>query len=188
MKIADKNKLSVKTIYGSWAGAMGHFQFIPTTLSQYGMDGNNDHRIDIINSVGDAMFSAGNYLNKLGWNKNEPIIKRVILPADFDSSFLNGDVKKSFAQWSALGVTNIDGTPIKQTETIVGLIADTKEIAKRDLYQTQPIEESETLDTDIAPTPGIYAYLTYPNFYRIKKWNNSSWYAIAIGELAGKLK
>lgn len=188
MKIADKNKLQINSIYGSWAGAMGHFQFIPTTLSQYGVDGNNDKRIDIINSVGDAMFSAGNYLNKLGWNKNEPIIKKVILPADFDRSLLNGDVKKSFREWSDLGVTNTDSTPLKQSEIIVGLVADTKEIAKRDLYQPQQIDNDQTADSDVAPVPVIHAYLTYPNFYRIKKWNNSSWYAIAVGELSEKLK
>ena len=188
MKIADKNKLPIKSIHGSWAGAMGHFQFIPTTLIQYGVDGNNDARIDIINSVGDAMFSAGNYLNKLGWNKNEPIIKPVVLPADFDRTVLNGDVKKTVAEWAQMGATNIDGTPIKPSENIVGIIADTKEIARRDLYQPQRIDEEQTVDTDVAPAPVIKAYLTYPNFYRIKKWNNSSWYAIAIGELSEKLK
>ncbi len=188
MKIADKNKLPINNIHGSWAGAMGHFQFIPTTLAQYGVDGNNDGRIDIINSVGDAMFSAGNYLNKLGWNKNEPIIKKVILPADFDRTVLNGDVKKSFTEWSNMGVTNLDGTPLQQSETIVGLVADTKEIAQRDLYQPQRTDESESVDSDVAPAPVIKAYLTYPNFYRIKRWNNSSWYAIAIGELSEKLK
>ena len=188
MKIADKNKLSINNIHGSWAGAMGHFQFIPTTLTQYGVDGNKDNRVDIINSVGDAMFSAGNYLNKLGWNKKEPIIYHVVLPADFDRLTLNGDTKKTFAEWSAMGVTNPDGTPLPQLDTIVGLIADTKEIAKRDLYQPQRIDENQILDTDVAPAPVIKAYLTYPNFYRIKKWNNSSWYAIAIGELSEKLK
>ncbi len=188
MKIADKNKLAINSIYGSWAGAMGHFQFIPTTLSQYGVDGNNDKRIDIIHSVGDAMYSAGNYLNKLGWNKKEPIIYHVTLPSDFDRSLLNGDVKKSFTEWSKMGVMKKDGTALPQTDVVVGLIADTKEIAKQDLYQPQHLDSSETLDTDVAPTPVIKAYLTYPNFYRIKKWNNSSWYAIAIGELSEKLK
>nr|MBQ0091429.1 lytic murein transglycosylase [Candidatus Enterousia merdequi] len=188
MKIADKNKLSINELGGSWAGAMGHFQFIPTTLAQYGADGNNDGRIDIINSVGDAMFSAGNYLNKLGWNKTEPIIYDVVLPADFDRTILNGDVKKSFKEWSLIGVTKTDGTPLPQTDTIVGLVADTKEIAKRDLYQPQRIDATQMLDTDVAPAPVIKAYLTYPNFYRIKKWNNSSWYAIAIGKLSEELK
>ena len=188
MKIADKNKLSVNDIHGSWAGAMGHFQFIPTTLTQYGVDGNADGRIDIINSIGDAMMSAGNYLNKLGWNKNEPIIYRVTLPADFDRVILNGDTKKSFKEWAQMGVMNMDGTPLPQKDTVVGLIADTKAIAERDLYQPQRYEDGQSVDSDVAPSPVIKAYLTYPNFYRIKKWNNSSWYAIAIGELADKLK
>ena len=182
MKIADKNKLQINSIYGSWAGAMGHFQFIPTTLTQYGVDGNNDNRIDIINSVGDAMMSAGNYLNKLGWAKNEPIIYRVILPGDFDRSVLNGNTKKSLKEWSKMGVMKTDGMPLPEKETVVGLIADTKQIAENDLYAPQ--DE----DSDVAVTPVIQAYLTYPNFYRIKKWNNSSWYAIAIGELSEKLK
>lgn len=188
MKIADKNKLSVNDIHGSWAGAMGHFQFIPTTLTQYGVDGNADGRVDIINSIGDAMMSAGNYLNKLGWNKNEPIIYRVTLPADFDRVVLNGDTKKTFKEWAQMGVMNLDGTPLPQRDTVVGLIADTKAIAERDLYQPQRYEDGQSVDSDVAPSPVIKAYLTYPNFYRIKKWNNSSWYAIAIGELADKLK
>ena len=185
MKIADKNKLAINNIYGSWAGAMGHFQFIPTTLTQYGADGNNDGRIDIINSIGDAMYSAGNYLNKLGWNKNEPIVYKVILPADFDRDNLNGDVKKSFKEWAQMGVMKIDGTPIPLKDTVVGLIADKKAIAEHDLFESNSTQSD---DTDIAPTPVIKAYLTYPNFYRIKKWNNSSWYAIAIAELSEKLK
>ena len=183
MKIADKNKLAINNIYGSWAGAMGHFQFIPTTLAQYGMDGNSDGRIDIIHSIGDAMYSAGNYLNKLGWNKYEPIVHRVILPADFDRDLIGGDTKKTFTEWAKLGVMNMDGTPVDADDTVVGLVADVKNIVN--MLESQA---NENLDSDVAPTPVIKAYLTYPNFYRIKKWNNSSWYAIAIAELSDKLK
>lgn len=182
MKIADKNRLDINNIRGSWAGAMGHFQFIPTTLAQYGVDGNGDNSIDIIGSVGDAMFSAGNYLNKLGWNPNERIARRVILPADFDRSMLRGDVKKTLSQWAEMGILNTDGTPIPTGEMMAGLVADVAAI------DTETEVEVVSPDTDIAPMPVITAYLTYPNFYRIKKWNNSNWYAIAIAELADKLK
>ena len=185
MKLADKNKLSINGIHGSWAGAMGHFQFIPTTLAQYGMDGNNDGRIDIINSIGDAMYSAGNYLNKLGWAKEEPIVYRVTLPADFDRDVMRGDTKKTFSEWAKMGVMNVDGTPLMGSDTVVGLVADSKNIDKIIESQTN---DDQSQDTDVAPTPVIKAYLTYPNFYRIKKWNNSSWYAIAIAELSDKLK
>lgn len=183
MKTADKNKLDINNIYGSWAGAMGHFQFIPTTLAQYGVDGNGDSRVDIINSVGDAMFSAGNYLNKLGWNPNERIVRRVILPADFDIELLDGKTKKTLPEWAAMGVTNPDGTQIPQNDMTAGLVADV-----RALENNTPTETTAETDTDIAPQPVITAYLTYPNFYRIKKWNNSNWYAIAIATLADNLK
>ncbi len=206
MKIADKNKLDINDIHGSWAGAMGHFQFIPTTLAQYGVDGNGDGRVDIIGSVGDAMHSAGNYLNKLGWNKNERIVRRVVLPADFDVSLLNGDTKKTLIEWAAMGVTNPDGTNIPASEMTAGLVADVNSInaaraeydarhaaaaaASANIAQDPAAQYGDAYiaDTDIQPMPAITAYLTYPNFYRIKKWNSSNWYAIAIGELAEKLK
>lgn len=180
MKTADKNKLDITNIHGSWAGAMGHFQFIPTTLAEYGVDGNGDGRVDIINSVGDAMFSAGNYLNKLGWNPNERIVRRVVLPADFDTDLLDGKTKKTLPEWSAMGVTNPDGTPIPQNDMVAGLVADVRTIK-------DTTNQTET-DANIAPQPVITAYLTYPNFYRIKKWNSSNWYAIAIATLADELK
>lgn len=187
MKIADKNKLDINDIRGSWAGAMGHFQFIPTTLSQYGVDGNGDGRVDIINSVGDAMFSAGNYLNKLGWNPNERIVRRVVLPADFDLSMLDGKTKLTLPQWAALGVTNPDGSQIPSNQMTAGLVADVSYVQSLRDAATASAQNAST-DVDIAPMPVIDAYLTYPNFYRIKKWNNSNWYAIAIAELADKLK
>ncbi len=184
MKIADKNKLSIENIHGSWAGAMGHFQFIPTTLAQYGVDGNNDGKIDIINSVGDAMASAGNYLHKLGWNPNERIARRVILPADFDLSLLDGNTRRPLNEWAAMGVTNPNGTPIPLADITAGLVADTKTIAD----MRESVDSTVDMDADILPQTVITAYLTYPNFYRIKKWNSSNWYAIAIAELADKLK
>lgn len=181
MKIADDNELDINGIRGSWAGAMGHFQFIPTTLAIYGVDGNGDSHIDIINSIGDAMASAGNYLGKLGWNKNERIVRRVVLPGNFDTSLLDGKTKKSLTEWARMGILNPDGTPIPTGNMIAGLVADVANLPTKSVDDFNP-------DTDVAPMPVITAYLTYPNFYRIKKWNNSNWYAIAIAELADRLK
>ena len=126
------------------------------------------------------MFSAGNYLNKLGWNPNERIVRRVVLPADFDTDLLDGKTKKTLPEWSAMGVTNPDGTPIPQNDMVAGLVADVRAIK-------DTTNQTET-DANIAPQPVITAYLTYPNFYRIKKWNSSNWYAIAIATLADELK
>lgn len=187
MKTADDNHLDINNIYGSWAGAMGHFQFIPTTLASYGVDGNGDGVVDIIGSVGDAMFSAGNYLNKLGWNPNERIIRRVVIPANFDLSLLDGKTKKNLSEWAALGVTNPDGSPIPVADMSAGLVADVAALEQKIASATMTVTEFDP-DSDIAPRPVIVAYLTYPNFYRIKKWNNSNWYAIAIGLLSDELK
>lgn len=164
MKIADKNNLEISEIGGSWAGAMGHFQFIPTTLEMYGTDGNGDGRIDIIGSVGDGMFSAGNYLSKLGWDAHEKIVRRVRLPADFDRDLLDGVTKKSVFEWAQMGIVNPDGTALPNAVKIAGLVADLN------------LENPE------------FAYLTYPNFYRIRRWNSSNFYAIAVATLADKLK
>ena len=192
MKMADKNDLDINDIHGSWAGAMGHFQFIPTRLMQYGADGNGDGKIDIIHSVGDAMFSAGNYLNKLGWNPNEKIVRKVVLPADFDVGLLDGKTKKTLQEWAMMGVTNPDGTPIPITEMMAGLVADVNAVFEKraEIAAAASVDDINVnyMDTDIAPLPVIEAYLTYPNFYRIKRWNSSNWYAIAIAMLADELK
>ena len=157
MKMASKNKLDVRKIEGSWAGAMGHFQFIPTTLEQYGVDGNGDGKIDVVNSVGDAMASAGNYLKKMGWSKGDRIMRAVKLPAGFDMSLCDGATKLRLSEWRAKGVAGVP--QIKKTAGMV-------------------------CDESVFPT----GYLTYENFYRVKKWNNSNSYAIAIAILADKLK
>lgn len=193
MKIADKNGLDINDIRGSWAGAMGHFQFIPTTLQQYGADGNGDGRVDIIHSVGDAMFSAGNYLHKMGWNPNEKIVRRVLLPANFDVSLLDGKTKKPLADWARMGVMNEDGSPIPIADMTAGLVGDIKLIQEQRAAAIAAAASSvsvdpNAIDTDVAPQPAIYAYLTYPNFYRIKRWNSSNWYALAVATLADELK
>ncbi len=164
MEIANENNLDISKMRGSWAGAMGHFQFIPTTLQQYGVDGNGDNKIDIIDSVGDAMFSAGNYLSKLGWDKNEKVLREVKLPANIDTDLMDAKTKKNLSEWSDLGITNLDGSPLPNADMIAGLVADDKNIAT------------------------TRAFLVYPNFYRIKRWNNSNWYGISVGLLSDKLK
>lgn len=187
MKIADKNGDDISDYGGSWAGAMGHFQFIPTTLAAYGVDGNGDGKIDISGSIGDAMMSAGNYLNRLGWNENERIVRRVVLPADFDVSLLDGKTKKTLSDWAALGATLPDGRALPTTDMSAGMVADTVAINDARMNAAIAPTDPNAVDMDVAPMPAITAYLTYPNFYRIKKWNNSNWYAIAIAELADAL-
>lgn len=157
MRIADKNNLDIENMHGSWAGAMGHFQFIPTTLEQYGADGDGDGRIDKINSLADGMASAGSYLRRLGWNQNERIVRQVTLPANFDRGLCDTRTKRSLAQWRQAGV---QGVP--QANMTAGILCDDSTFPK--------------------------AWLTYANFDRIKRWNNSNAYALAIALLADRLR
>ena len=171
MKIADRGHVPIDGLRGSWAGAMGHFQFIPTTLVQYAVDGNNDGRIDIINSESDAMFSAGNFLNKLGWETNGRIVRAVTVPAHFDTSLCDAKTKKTHAEWALSGVIATDGGGLPGGAALVGIVCESM---------------AESMELDEYGRRA--AYLTYDNFYRIKKWNNSNLYAVAIALLAEWLK
>lgn len=171
MKMADKNKIEIAELQGSWAGAMEHFQFIPTTLEQYGVDGNADRKIDIIHNVSDAMYSAGNYLNKLGWDKSEKILRRIELPENFDYSVCDGKTKKTLNEWREIGINAPAG------EMVAGMVCD----------ENERINMKSEIANNSKMSP-LFGYLTYPNFYRIKRWNNSNWYAVAIGLLSQELK
>ena len=93
---------------GSWAGAMGMMQFIPSTFRDYAVDFNNDGNKDLWNSSQDAMGSAAHYLSRHGWRWREPVFTEVTLPADFDYGLSDGS-KKTVNEWTALGVAPITG-------------------------------------------------------------------------------
>ncbi|GHS98984.1 hypothetical protein FACS189421_08600 [Bacteroidia bacterium] len=163
MKLADKDKLKMDEILGGWAGAMGHFQFMPATLDKYGADGNNDGKIDVRNTLADAMFSAGNYLSAMGWNATERIIHPVTLPIGFDMSMCDGKTKQLVSEWAATGVA---GAP--DSDITVGMICDANCV--------------QSDDSDCS------AWLAYPNFYIIRRWNSSNLYALSVALLAEELK
>ncbi|MDR0449600.1 MAG: lytic murein transglycosylase [Rickettsiales bacterium] len=162
MKTADKSKLDIRQIEGSWAGAMGHFQFIPTTLEQYGVDGNKNGKIDIIHNTSDAIMSAANYLSKLKYDKLSKIVREVSLPQGFDMKHADVKNKKPLETWSRLGVMNLDGSPLPMSDKSAGMFAPDGADGR--------------------------AWLTYDNFDRIKKWNNSNNYALAVAILMERLK
>ena len=158
MRISDKNHLNIEEIYGSWAGAMGHFQFIPTTLEQYGTSGKGGGDVNVM-TISDAMASAGNFLKRLGWDQGERIVREIKTPANFDPELCDVNNKRHLNEWRKMG---LKGVP--QANKQAGLLCD-----------------ESTLATNTA-------YLTYENFYRIKRWNNSNAYALAIAILSDKLK
>lgn len=100
----DVGHAQADSLTGSWAGAFGNMQFMPTTFMLYAVDGDGDGRIDVVNSLPDAFASAANYLSQVGWRADEPAMLEVSLPDNFDWKNAQFAVKKPLAEWSRLGV------------------------------------------------------------------------------------
>jgi membrane-bound lytic murein transglycosylase B len=113
--IIDAGHIQADEMTGSWAGAMGQMQFMPTTFRHYAVDGDDDGRADIWHSLPDAFASAANYLARLGWRDDEVWGREVRLPKDFDWRLAGLETKKPAAAWSAMGVTRADGEPLPST-------------------------------------------------------------------------
>jgi len=104
IRMIDVGHAQADSLTGSWAGAFGNMQFMPTTFMLYAVDGDGDGRIDVVHSLPDAFASAANYLSQVGWRANEPAMLEVSLPENFDWKSAQLAVKKPLAEWSRLGV------------------------------------------------------------------------------------
>jgi len=161
LELMSKGDMPVD-VAGSWAGAMGNFQFIPTSYRDFAIDGDGDGKRDLWNNLPDAFSSAANYLSRSGWDINRTWGREVKLPKRFDLSLISHDIQKPLKEWQSLGVRRADG---------------------RDL-PVVAIEGSLVI-------PAGYkgpAFILYSNFDAIMTWNTSTFYAIAIGHLADRLK
>lgn len=159
LKIMDKTNLSEEKMLGSWAGAMGHFQFMPSTYNSYAVDYDGDNIPDIWNSFPDAMASAENYLTKLGWKHDEPWGMRIYLPWDFDFKEVGRKNMKKISEWKKLGVMAYGGSALPYDDDM----------------------KAAVILPDGRKGP---AYLVFSNFNRIMIWNRSDNYAIAVATLA----
>ncbi len=147
---------------GSWAGAMGQTQFIPSAYLQLGQDGDGDGKIDIWSSDADAVFSAANHLAQEGWKRGESWAVEVTLPAGFDYSLSEGE-RQIPAWWGLKGVRRADGRPWSAADAGEGAML---------------------LVPAGASGP---AFLAFPNHFVIRKYNNSIAYALSIGLMADAL-
>lgn len=148
--------------YGSWAGAFGNFQFMPSTYAAYAVDADGDGNKDIINSLPDAFSSAANYLSKMGWDDTHTWGREVKIYKNVDWDKLNAKNKRPVKDWIKLGVKPLD--KITNIE---------KEVEAR-LVMPMGIDGPK--------------FLTYPNYDKIMRWNNSSLYALSVGLLSNMLK
>ena len=164
LKIIDQGHISYDEMVGSWAGAMGQTQFMPSSFINFAQDYNNDGRKDIWKSKEDALASAANYLSKLKWDVNETWGREVIVNNDFiisdDELTLNN--KKKINEWQNLGVRRIDGTDLPKNN-IEGYLIKINDKNKERYF------------------------LVYKNFKKILKWNTSNYFAIAVGILSDSI-
>ncbi|HMI98118.1 MAG TPA: lytic murein transglycosylase [Micropepsaceae bacterium] len=162
LKIADVEGRDPATMTGSWAGAFGHTQFVPTTFLEHAIDGDGDGKRDMWNSPADALASAANYLKQSGWRPGESWGEEVRLPEGFAYEQAEAGNRKPIAEWAKLGVRNAAGEPLP-----------------------------DSTDEAAIFLPAGYrgpAFLTRNNFNAILRYNAASSYALAIGLLSDRLK
>ncbi len=161
LEIIDAGHVQPDRMIGSWAGAMGQTQFMPSSFRAHAVDYDGDGRIDIWTSRPDALASAANYLKRSGWKGDETWGRATRLPEGFDARLIGTGVVKSLAEWSALGLTRADGSPLP----------------------SRPLKASVVLaEGNKGP-----AFLVYDNYRAILKWNRSTFFAIAVGSLADRI-
>ena len=163
LKIVDKGHITAKDMLGSWAGAMGQNQFMPSSFHAYAVDYNRDGSKDIWKTLPDIFASIANYLSKSGWQGDQTWGRAVRLPDKFSSKLLGRKIKKGLNQWHELGVRKLSG----------------KDLPKRNL-----------LSSIIRPEKGMVgpAFVVYHNYGVILKWNRSNYFATAVGTLSDKIK
>jgi len=154
MRMIDIGHVEPGALTGSWAGAFGNMQFMPTTFMMYAVDGDNDNLIDVVDSLPDAFASAANYLSQVGWRSDEPAMLEVQLPADFDWKSAQLSVRKPVEEWSRLGVRalHVDvGAPGFGSRAV-----SSKDVRPKDAYsrkaksRQEKIKKSAAYKTDSA--------------------------------------
>ncbi|MBC8268278.1 MAG: lytic murein transglycosylase [Rhodospirillaceae bacterium] len=161
LKILNGNHIKPEDMVGSWAGAMGQCQFMPSSFLNFAIDYNGDGRKDIWNTKEDVFGSAANYLSRSGWKADQTWGRAVTLPAGFNPEMAGLKIIKPIAQWAALGVRKADGSALPA----------------RDLNASIVYTEG----------PGSAAYMIYNNYRTILKWNRSTYFAVAVGTLADRI-
>ncbi|MHA7872644.1 MAG: lytic murein transglycosylase [Hyphococcus sp.] len=161
LKIIQNGYATREELKGSWAGAMGHTQFIPTTYLSYAIDHDGDGRRDIWSNLGDVFASTANYLSVSGYRHNEPWGVEIRLPSDFDYALADSKIRKTVVEWAGLGAQSSRG------ETLIG--------------QLDPNLRGRLVLPAGARGP---AFLVFANYDAILKYNRSTAYALAVSLLS----
>ena len=167
LKLIDNKLLNPKTLYGSWAGAYGNFQFMPSTINTYAIDYDGDNKIELKLSLEDSLASAANYINKIGWKKGQPCFYKVKLTNKINKKYINSSARKinyrlKVSKWKKEGVVNYNGTDLDSNLKAALILPDGK--------------------------PGSPAFLIFENYEKILKWNRSLRFGISVCTLANMIK
>ncbi|MCY4590246.1 MAG: lytic murein transglycosylase [Alphaproteobacteria bacterium] len=162
LEIIDQGHIAADDMIGSWAGAMGQNQFMPSSFHAYAVDHDGDGEKNIWGSLPDIFASTANYLSRAGWSDDTTWGRPVRLPTGFPGEHIGRAVVKGLADWQRLGVRKADGT----------------DLPGRNLPASVITPQSGSLDP---------AFVVYENFEVILKWNRSEYFAIAVGTLADRL-
>ncbi len=162
LKIIEDGHIAPERLTGSWAGAFGQTQFMPSTFMRLAVDFDGDGRRDLVDSVPDALASTANFLARAGWRAELPWGFEVALPAAFDSSGAGRRNRRPLAEWAARGVKRTDGSPLPANDTATGLL--------------------------LPAGAGGPAFLVTRNFDAIYSYNAAESYALAIAHLADRLR
>lgn len=161
LRIIDAGHIEPEDMKGSWAGAMGQTQFMPSTFMAYAYDFNNDGKINVWTDKADALASGANYLSSVGWHNDQTWGRRVTLPNNFDKSLASLDIKKRISEWQSLGVRKEDGSDLPTRNLEASIVV---------------------LDDGEGP-----AYMVYDNYRSIRDWNRSDNFATSVGILSDRI-
>ena len=167
LKLIDKKLIDPSKLYGSWAGAYGNFQFMPSSISRYAIDYDGNNKIELRASLADSLASAANYINKIGWEKGQPCFYRVKLTKKMKKKYINLSARKishklTISKWKSKGVVNIDGSELKTNLKAALILPDGK--------------------------PETPIFLVFDNYEKILKWNRSLRFGITVCTLAEMIK
>jgi len=161
LRILDEGHIRLEDMQGSWAGAMGQLQFMPSTFIDYARDGDGDGQKDIWNSTADAVESAANFMASAGWQRGIIWGREVRLPDAFDTGLAGLNTRKPLAEWQSLGVRTITGIDLPKVNIDGSVVLPTG--------NTEP------------------AFLVYQNYRTIMRWNRSHLFAISVAHLADRI-
>jgi lytic murein transglycosylase len=162
MRILQKGDVAPERLVGSWAGAFGHTQFMPSTFERLAVDFDGDGRADLMDNASDALASTANFLKNAGWRSGQGWGMEVKLPAGFSTANEGRRSKRAISEWTSRGLTSVDGSPLPGSVGSAGLL---------------------TLAGPTGP-----AFLVFRNFDAIYSYNAAESYGLAIAHLSDRLR